>query len=436
MAKINPLNEPLKLRTTAAWSGFRAVETIPICFGKTWVTPVQKNPQRTRWVVCDRAIEGVDKVYIDDELYKRWEWRNTADETGHPIAEVLLGEELEEGQTIKVQLRGITGSDSGLIVNPADWLWTILNDYIGVPVQLSELSVFRHETFRDRLEIHGVLSDSSSTAFSVITQVVSSIGAVWSPNMPGYASLYPVSSKPSNSAYYAEIDITNSQQHSAVHNSQDIYSIVQVLYDYNFAESEYNGTLELRADDVFRKLGAKRFTVDAKYTASAYEAFSIGKRFIEQKARPQWSGSALYFPETGERIPPGVWATINHPIQIVSGGVFLTDSQVNPIDMSTSVSFDSPVGSVPRFVVSQQNVRFDRLGIEILVEKDEDVYEVLILDSNNNPLPGAQVQIGSKVSITNANGIAKFTGLDPGTYTMTVTANGQPVLTNPNFVVS
>ena len=88
---MTAFTDPLPLRTTAAWAGFRAVRVIPHRYGETAGELIQYDQARQLFVWSDHAVQAIDSVTVDDQNATGWRWYNGADSTGKPVGWIDAG---------------------------------------------------------------------------------------------------------------------------------------------------------------------------------------------------------------------------------------------------------------------------------------------------------------------------------------------------------
>lgn len=188
-----PLADLMPLRNTTVWGKFKDVQTIPYVYGCVSLAPVAYDDKGKLFVLADHPIESVDEVQIDNSLTLNWVFRNTVDSTGVGIALLELGEELESGAFLSVQVRGKIHPEFGnLLTNPADIVWDILANICGAVIEYGDLDQFRVECAQYGITINGMLDNEERSARGQIDLIMDSIGAIWSGGMPSLARIYPV----------------------------------------------------------------------------------------------------------------------------------------------------------------------------------------------------------------------------------------------------
>ena len=136
-----PLVRALRLRTTAGWAGYRALEYIPIPYGQVRYNPLQADDTRSRWVLADGSIDQLVSVEIDGDPIADLRIEVQPDPTGEPCTYLRTPDPVAEESTIVVEVIGRIDSVSGdAITNPADWLYDVLANVQGQPITRASLA--------------------------------------------------------------------------------------------------------------------------------------------------------------------------------------------------------------------------------------------------------------------------------------------------------
>ena len=189
-----PLSTRLPLRTTAAWGQFSELKAIPWVYGRVSLMPVQYDDQRRQFVLADHPILAITRLARDDVASAAYRWSNTQDNTGHAVALLELGEPLAENERLAVSVQGKRHPRTGeLLENPADVVWDLLANLAGIPIEAGDLEAFRGECAAWKLTVGGVVDDPTQTIRGALDNLLSSLGAVWSGGMSGWARLWPTS---------------------------------------------------------------------------------------------------------------------------------------------------------------------------------------------------------------------------------------------------
>lgn len=187
-----PLSSYLPLRTTAVWGEYKDIQVLSIVYGRVTMTPVPYDNDGIKHVLSDADCQRVVEVKRDNNLDRAWEFYNTTDQHGHVIAVLELSNPLADGEHLAVTLDGKSHPVTGaLLVNPAQVIWDILHNLVGLPVEEYMLDSFRQETWNKGIKFHGLLYDGNKTIRSQIDDLCRSAGAIWSGGINGVARIYP-----------------------------------------------------------------------------------------------------------------------------------------------------------------------------------------------------------------------------------------------------
>ena len=186
---MRPLSMPLPLRTTVAWGRFLNAQPIPWAYGRCSVIPVQYDETRRLYCLADHRIGGVDRVTVAG-TETAFIWRPDRDVTDHPVSLLEIALPPPEGAAIVAEVRGALHPQTGaLLENPADIAWDILIR-CGMPVAASEWGEFRRQCQAAGIVCGGVI-DEIKTVRAALSDLLETIGAVWSGGARGWARLWP-----------------------------------------------------------------------------------------------------------------------------------------------------------------------------------------------------------------------------------------------------
>ena len=420
---ILPLSEPVPLRTTAVWGAYKDVQAIPKVWGNCTLTPVQYDQRGVQWVINDGASVGVDEVKIDDAVNLNWTWQNTVDSTGATITLLELGQPLLEDAKLSVTVRGLYHHRlTALADNPADVLLSMFA-WFGMDVTEPELDAFRAETAKLNITVGGVAANTAQTRRSLISTVCNSVGAIWTRRLPGIAKLYPVDVDPS--PVYAEFDILTASNISAGSSLRDVYTEIELRYDYDWTENKYKRVIGFQADDeTIRRYGNRRQVLEAPWLHSPSQAQQLGERQLRFRARPQWTASF----QTGLDhigLPPGAQVSMQHPLCPIAGKALVMDVEPNTDTGTVAITINAAYGDAPAVNVTALSTAFEPIiPDQIAVIYRDGVATFTILDEAGKPLAGAKATLDGDVTrITDAAGRVQFT-TSRGTHLLLIEATG------------
>lgn len=341
-----PISDTVPLRSTVAWGSFDNVQALPVGYGRVTVQPIQYSADRRLWMLLDHPIQGVDQVMRDNIPTGAYAWSNTLDKTGRAVAILELANPLGDREVLSVALRGKMHPNTGeLLVRPDEVIWDFLAHVCGYSITQADLDGFRGET--DGIEIGGVLSDSTRTIRAQIDIILGSVGAAWSAGIPGFAISWPPMDGGDVATSFDQISAT--EVRSTVQQS-DLYNVVRVLYDYDWAAKKHRQALQLTAPDVVSATGGIDLEIDAGWLHSSRLADALGRKHLEWSARPNWLVSWRADWDAG--LVPGAWIEITHPNSPVSGRQRLIQADLDMDHGYVQLAIVTPVGEVPRIVAT------------------------------------------------------------------------------------
>lgn len=309
------LSRPIPLRTTSSWIGYHETRSIPIVIGRCITAPIPYDHERKIWVISDQPILGVDEVRFGADPVLAWTWRNTTDMVAHTIAQIEFSEPVPDGTVPSVKVRGlpdpITG---GLLENPATLVWWILTRLAERNTNYHDFDDARIVFANAGLLVGGVLDDESQTVRRTISEILSSMGATWSLNIPGIIRPYPpINSMPTLVAR----DISD---FAATTDFDTIGTRIILNYDKDWAA---NDTLAAVTVDSSREsqeyYGLVPIDIAAPWLHDTAAATALALRWLWFHSRPLWK----YSWKTRSALTPGIWVTVDCPYAPISTAYIL-----------------------------------------------------------------------------------------------------------------
>lgn len=100
-----------------------------------------------------------------------------------------------------------------------------------------------------------------------------------------------------------------------------------------------------------------------------------------------------------------------------------------PVSPSDATSIDIPAGAPSEEELQSNAEVSDEEPVPVAQFSDETGYfvEILVLDSEGNQLSGIEVKLNEESAQTNENGIASFSGITVGTYTISANGTSQEI---------
>lgn len=400
-----PLSDRLPLRQSTVWGSYKDKRTLPIVYGRTVVEPIPYDNSGQVFVLADHACQGVDRVTRDDIATDAFAFYNDTDDTGHAIAVLELAEPLAHGEHLRVNLRGKQHpAHGGLLSNPAEVLWDLLANVIGLPVSLADLDQFRAETASAGIEIGGIIDDASRTIRAQIDDICRSIGAVWSGGMPGIARLYPAPD--SGETAWGTFTVFNSQELQCEVSQSGLVTVLRVLYDY--ADGQPRRVVQFEAPEAIPAYGRIEREIDARWLRSPRLAADLGQRLLTYQARPVWRIS--WRADIRHQTPPGVYVDLTHARAPVAGRVLVMNAELAPSTASVTLSAEAPAGPAPRIDMTRLSTAFEpevASGANVTYSNGQATF--IIVDDNGRPMIAAKVTLdGTETRLTDHQGRAQF----------------------------
>lgn len=414
---MRPLSDRVPLRSTAVWPKFAKSESLSVPYGRCIVPVTQYDQSRKFWHVADCAIAGVEAVYKDGKSEKAYAWRNATDPTGSPVALIELGSALPANATLTAQIRGKINPYSGaLLENPADIVQDLLR-LAGHTVTDADVSEFR--TACADLAIAGLLSPGI-TLRAQIAEIAESVGMLWSPAMPGLAKRWPVETKLDGEPVYARFVEPDVADVKAESESDSLYTVLRVEYDWDWTKNSAKRSVTLRASTA-DTYGERETTLQAKWLTSTAAAVARGTTWLEAYARPRWSISCTA--DIAPSIPPGGWFALSHPLLPVMGELLAINAEWDWQNQRQRLMSEKSVGTVPNVAVVGYGGLFDEPQSGLRVSYANGIATIEISDTNGSPIRDAVVTIGSQKGKTDRSGVVRLK-IARGTYPVSVEAAG------------
>jgi len=429
-----PLTGPIPLRDSVILDAYGEARRLPHGYGKMTVRPIRYDDTGRAWLVFDHAAGPLVSVTRDDEPYAAAELINRPDSQGHTVALLETADNISDDDALVVTVHGKRHPDSGApVINPADVLWDILANICRQPITETDLTDFRIACATAGLAVAGVLGEGSAlSARASIDQIMTSIGAVWSDAMPGIARLYPVESLGSESVG----TITPMAMAESAASGCGLSAIATHLtlrYDYDHAEGDYRRSITVRAPEAIERYGdgIPPRIIDAAWLPDERSAADVATRLLQYYARPVWRTSIDLVADAqlggsldiGE-LTAGLVLDLQDPAAAVTGPQLIADCLLEEPDGSTgaAIALEGHNTPAPAVEIAQRSSRVVGKSGETFARYRDGVAEIVALDDAGLPIPQALVSVGSMSKTADANGIARFVGIDPGLYRVRIVA--------------
>lgn len=416
-----PLSDRLPLRTSAVWGGWRDVRTLPWGWGRVTLTPIQYSDDQRVFLLLDHPIAGVDEVRRDDAPVTAWAWRNGLDSTGRAVSFLELAEPLAAGERLAVRLRGRLHPGTGeLLQSPAQIVHDLLANLAGLPVQWADLDDWRAET--EGVTLGGLLDSGDISIRAAVDAVVQSAGGAWSSAMPGVAMTWPP--LPDEAAPAAGVHPLSAHQLQASASAGGLYTVLRVLYDWDYAAGRYGRAIQLQAPEALAEHGRLELEWPAPWLRSPRHAQALGQRMLAWLARPRWRVS---WQSAFADAPTGAWVEMRHPLSPVQGRHRLLHATLDLASASLSCAIEAAVGEPPLIETTRLSEAYAPLvqaGLSVEVADSEIIFTAR--DEQGQPLAGARVTLdGQTQRVADAAGRVSFP-VQRGRHVLWVQADGYP----------
>ncbi len=372
-------SEPLPLRLTTAWGGFREAAVIPERYGVTGGAALQYDQQRTVFVWANSAVLAIDSVTIEGVDPGGWTPDlGFVDVAGRTVAGVRFAGPVPEGSDVIVRGRGkLRPSDGALMDNPADVLYDILVTIGGGTIEQTRLDAFRAECASRSLRIGGSLMQADS-AQTVARAIAASLGASYAADARLVAFL-----NPGGAAQPARFAVTDS---AGIQLDADIANLANDLtVQFDYQDGQPQQTIRLLAKASVTRYGSRPLTVQAQWITDARVALDVGTRLLQQSARPVWNVSAAALkavPRVGDHISlASALLTPTDSFPVLSRALDFTAN-------ASAITFDVPTGETPAVeMVSQAAAYGPNVYSGVTVGQQGSNFTVHIYDVDTTTTP-------------------------------------------------
>lgn len=367
----------IPLRDTTAWSAYRTAEWIAHRYGVCGGALLQYDGTRTRFVWADHPSLVVDTVLADGVPTTGWIWRNDVDNTGRAVTFVAFAAPVDEGVELIARGRGKRHAVSGaLLENPADVLYDILVNVAGLDYPAARFDEFRAATLD--LVVGGSL-ELDEPAFTVARALCESIGAVCSPDMRGFARLYP------GPAAAATADVTYRATATATCSRAAIVNDLTIRYAIEAGTPR--GAVQYEAPASVARFGLRSRVDDAPWITSKRTAALVAERKLGLLARRRWA-----IPASGieDAIRVGQVVHFAHPVVHAAGAALVLSRELEPQTESTSITIELPIGAVPALRLLRNSTASSALEpAQASTQIVNGQVEVVVADTDGTPIAGA-----------------------------------------------
>lgn len=398
---MTAFTDPLPLRTTAAWAGFRAVRVIPHRYGETAGELIQYDQARQLFVWSDHAVQAIDSVTVDDQNATGWRWYNGADSTGKPVGFVEFSQPVDAGATPRAAGRGKLHRTTGrLITNPALVLADVLITIAGMPYADADLDDFRAECERLGIVAAGSISEAG-TVQTTLAGICAGVGAAFGVTAPGLARVFPGGALDS----YVAATIAPPIEVNTVCALESLAT--ELAIDYAYADGQPTASITIDAPDAVATYGRRPLRIGARWVGNVRVAYQLAERILQWRARPRWTLSAT---SIRARIKPGQTIAVAHPHAPFAGQAIVQSATYDAPTERSAVDATYAVGALPRVRLIQnsaQHAADQYAGATIQTQGSERV--ITITDQAGKPLANAKVVLdGTTTRYSDAGGRVSF----------------------------
>jgi hypothetical protein len=415
---VNSITAEFPLRDTTEWADYRESLPIPIRVGVCGGEALQYDASRRRFVWNGVPSAAIDVVSVGGQRVTRPEVRNAPDSSGKPVTFLEFSEPVPEGKIVTARGRGaIHPIGGGLLENPADVLWFLLSYLGGMDLPVGRLAAFRQQALD--LPVGGSV-ESAQSLYAVARSICDSIGAICSPDMRGFAQLWPEFDGPAVATVVGD-DVTVDSK--AEHNT--IITDLTILYAWEAGQPR--GAVQYRTKRT-PPTGQRKQTIDAPWIANKRVASLVCQRLLRARARVQYSIGVQGFRDD---LRIGQAVELDHPQIPVTGTHPILERTLDIDEQGpvTSFSLRAPVGPAPTLVLVRNTNSSDPLPkIELNIDELDDEFEVEIVDDETGAIvPSAVCTLDGVVTRrADSAGVVRFPSryATRGEHTISVVAEG------------
>lgn len=380
------------LRDTTTWPGYREARWIPRRYGVCGGEALQYDGTRRLWVWADGASAAVDTVFVNDQRSAAWAWRNGTDAAGRVVTYIEFAAPVPEGQRVIARGRGaLHPVRGGLMESPAEVLWDILAGLGGLALPEARLAEFSQQCAAAGIVVGGSVEEPAKL-YEIARELCDSIGAVCSPDMLGFARLWPGFDPPAAAVAErrAGVAVTAAAAHAD--------ACADLTLRYAIESGTPRGAVQYRV--AAAPSGAPARIVDAPWISSARVAALVCARLLAQQCRPQWEVQVSGLPGA---LRIGQSVDLQHPlVPYQARGTHmilareLSDAGTGP---RSSVTVRAPVGAVPPLQLVRNTSASEALPtVTAAAAPPGDELEVQIVDEAGAPLASASCTLDGVVT--------------------------------------
>lgn len=419
----------IPLRDTTAWPGYREAKPIPHRYGRCGGAALQYDETRQTFVWADHPSLAVDEVFVGGQAATDWTWANEVDVTGRAVTMIRFVAPVPEGQAVVARGRAKLHPVSGaLMTNPADVLWDVLANVGGLPLPAARFAAFRQQA--GDLVVGGSV-EKVVRMYEIARSICTSIGAVCSSDMRGFARLFLEDhGEPAIATVGQGVDVDSEAELSDI--------CTDLTIRYAFEEGTPRGSVQYIMTRT-PPYGAQPLVIDAPWITSSRVASIVCRRELSLRSRPQFVVSVRGF--RGE-LRVGQFLELDSPLLPVDGVHMVLRREYSVIDAGerTDATLRVVTGTAPALrLLRNTNASEPIPSIVVSADPGAAEIEIEVLDVDTGaPLIDADCTLDDQITRrTDSAGIVRFPkrvatpgqhqlyvvapGRDPIHYTITVT---------------
>jgi hypothetical protein len=240
--------------------------------------------------------------------------------------------------------------------------------------------------------------------------------------MPGIALTWPPLAD--DAAPAMKVDKLTTLEPQASTAATGIYTVLRVLYDWDYAAGRFRRAIQLQAPDAVKDYGALELEWQAPWLRTPRHAEQLGQRMLSWLARPRWR---LVWQQSFADVATGAWVDIDHPLSPIQGRHRLVSAQLNLSAATMSCEVEAPVGDAPAIETVRLSTAFDPVlqpGVTVEVAGSEIIFTAR--NEQGQVLAGARITLNGKTTrVADSAGRVSFP-VQRGRHVLLIEADGYP----------
>lgn len=387
---MNSITAEIPLRDATEWAGYRDAAPIPLRFGRCGGEALQYDDTRTRFVWNGVPSASVDVVMAGGQRVTNWTWRNAPDSTGKPVTFIEFAEPVAEGLAVVARGRAaLHPLHGGLLENPADVLWFVLAYVGGIDLPVARLATFRQQA--GGLPVGGSI-EQRDQLYTIARSICDSIGAICSPDMHGFARLWPEFDGAASAVVTGDDDVTVDCR------TESSTIITDLTLWYAFEAGQPRGAVEYRTVRT-PPTGRRTDKLDMPWITSSRVASLVCQRLLRLRARPQYAINVRDF--RGE-LRLGQAVELAHPLIPVTGTHVVRERELDYTHEGPRTSFTvlAPVGAAPALELRRNTNSSEPIqSVDLVAAQLGSEFEVDVRDDETGqPLADAECTLDGVIT--------------------------------------